>query len=123
MMEGKYEKETYIALNPYLVRNRLFYKNKKKVFPFFSFLFHKATEAIPETLDGHEQVVVIHTNKCELKNYINEILPTCSFRKITMTDIKSFLRKIEKEKLATLDWNNGDLMITFSEKLMHYGED
>ena len=122
-MEGKYEKETYIALNPCLVRNRIFYKNKKKLFPFFSFLFHKATEAIPETLDGHEQVVVIHTNKCECKNYINEILPTYSFRKITMTDIKSFLRKIEKEKLATLDWNNGDLMITFSEKLMHYGED
>ena len=122
MMEGKYEKITYIELNHYLVRNRLFYKNKK-MFPFFSFLFRKATEAIPETLDGHEQVVVIHTNKCEWKNYINEILPTCNFRKITMTDIKSFLRKIEKEKLATLDWNNGDLMITFSEKLMHYGED
>lgn len=122
MEKKEFEKGTYIAIHGDLVRDRLFESNRRKTVWFFMFLFQKASENIPEKCPVKKNVVV-HTNKDEWRSLIEGLNIYKPSAVITMTDIKLFLRKIEKEGLAILKWNNGDLKITFSQCLMYYGED
>lgn len=62
-MEGKYEKETYIALNPFLVRNRIFTKTKRNYFLFLAFFFTRQQKLFPKRLmDMNRWLLSTQTN-------------------------------------------------------------
>lgn len=123
-MEDKMVKNgPYIAINSnFYLDDRVFNGDSNR--SFFIFLFRKALESIPEH-NCDSKSVVVRTNKDEWEKYIQKLKRNGNKRTYipTMDGIETFLKTLEKEKLATVEWNNDSLEIVFSSNVMYYGED